>query len=117
MADISDDNYRCPICNNINLVSCDNWLDVKSMPTTCKSCGELYWGPVIESETYRVGTVSSEAEVPELVEGTPVVVINAEHSRHMAMASIIAIGHKHYRLHFKDGAKMWMPDPWVVRVP
>ena len=108
----------CPTCNRINIIqTLNDWGH--SMPILCVDCDTLYWCRVfddveeITTEKYYL----IEDQIPELPEGTEVILVKREHSYNLRPAIIIGRSHKHYRLEFRDGMVIWFPDNLVVKIP
>lgn len=104
---------KCPSCDAINIVAAGNWE--KYAPVECNSCNLLYWCGVFQSiET--TATASFVEQIPELPEGTVVILVNREHLLHLNSGIIINRDHQFYRIDF-NGKKMWFPSNLIVKIP
>lgn len=113
------DDFECPHCGYPNSVSTELWKSIGKIPVICGGCDKLFWSPlhslgdlitVIHPPIFKV-------EVPPLIEGDLIYVINKEHPKHLEPGKIVNKSHLHYRIEFNDGTLIWMPHHWIEKVP
>jgi hypothetical protein len=111
--------FVCPKCGTSNKASLKLWYNVGYVPIICVGCDELFWSRFVDQrETTVVDTAPRfEEQIPELVEGTPVFVVNKEHEKHLEPGYVAAREHAHYRIRFNDGNMIWMPQHWIEKIP
>jgi hypothetical protein len=78
----------------------------------------LFWARLSNSELAIVNRIPVfKTQIPELNEGTWIIVINKEHVKYMEPARVTKRDHKHYRVEFNDGSLLWVPQHWVEKIP
>lgn len=108
---------NCPECNCLNLATSDKWIDF--MPVECHNCSTIYWCSIHDDieEVPIFPDPYMQEQIPELDEGTRVILSYKGHPYHLHEGEIIKRDHKHYRLIFEDGMKMWFPDNMIIKIP
>jgi hypothetical protein len=90
----------------------------------CKYCEEIYFVKIYD-ETLTISSASHKVklDIPNIMPGTKVYIINKEHKLFLEQGTVCDLDHKHCRILFKslenaiDDRKLWVPASWISELP
>lgn len=98
---------NCPVCKtsheiNKYYVFLKRWFNDGSVPIICKKCTVLF--------ITNIATKKEKFEIGDIV-----AINNYGHGMHNKTGRIIEAEHIHYKVEFKSGFRLWVPDHWIIK--